>query len=274
MVKLTYRYTVIALLFLSGAILLFSCESEVVVVVETNDESMMTEYSDSLEVIMSEDGRRSYHFSAPMMEGYSLSKQPYREFRKGVQITTYESDSTANVSAVLVANYAIYYEKQELWEAKGDVVVTKSDGKIFYFQQLFWNARTDKIYSNVDSKVVDGKSMHIAEGFESDEKFKDWTYRRLKGRLKVKVQPNGNSDSTATEPKIRKPIHSSSSTKKVATPIHRGQRGEKVSHKGLKRDFMKLDTGQMRPMKIDQSMMKVEVGETAKTQKLQVVDVK
>ncbi len=271
MIKLTYRYTVIALLFLSGAILLFSCESEAVVVAETNDESMMTEYSDSLEVIMSEDGRRSYHFSAPMMEGYSLSKQPYREFRKGVQITTYESDSTANVSAVLVANYAIYYEKQELWEAKGDVVVTKSDGKIFYFQQLFWNARTDKIYSNVDSKVVDGKSMHIAEGFESDEKFKDWTYRRLKGRLKVKVQPKGSSDSTATEPKIRKPIRS---TNKVATPIQGVQRAEKGPRRGLKRDFMRLDTGQMKPMKIDQSLMKVEVGEATTTQKLKVVDVK
>ena len=57
MIRLTNRSTMIALLFLSSAILLFSCESEKVVV-EDNDELMMTEYSDSLEVIMSEDGRQ------------------------------------------------------------------------------------------------------------------------------------------------------------------------------------------------------------------------
>ena len=66
-------------------------------------------------------------------------------------------------------------------------MVEKSDGKRLYTQQLFWNARTKKIYSNVDSKIVqnDGRDVFIGEGFESDEEFKDWRFRRMKGRLEV-----------------------------------------------------------------------------------------
>ena len=44
---------------------------------------------------------------------------------------------------------------------------------------------TKKIYSNVDSKIVqnNGRDVFIGEGFESDEEFKDWRFRRMKGRM-------------------------------------------------------------------------------------------
>ena len=34
---------------------------------------MMTEYSEDLSVVMSQNGRRSYHFVTPLLEGYSLA---------------------------------------------------------------------------------------------------------------------------------------------------------------------------------------------------------
>lgn len=149
----------------------------------------MTEYSEHLSVIMTKNGRRSYFFKAPLVEGYTLAKEPYREFRKGVEITTYQDDSLTTVDAVLTANYAIYYENRELWEAKGDVVVVKSDGKTLYTQQLFWNAKTKRIYSNVDTKIVQNDSRNVfqGEGFESDEEFKEWRFRRFTGKMDVDV---------------------------------------------------------------------------------------
>ena len=117
-----------------------------------------------------------------------------------MKITTYQNDSLTTVDAVLTANYAIYYENRELWEAKGNVVVEKSDGKTLYTQQLFWNARTKKIYSNVDSKIVqnNGRDVFIGEGFESDEEFKDWRFRRMKGRAP--------GSETLRQPALRQPV--------------------------------------------------------------------
>ena len=202
----------VALSVTGSAILLFSCADKDAGRASASEETMMTEYSEDLSVVMSQNGRRSYHFVTPLLEGYSLAREPYREFRKGVKITTYQNDSLTTVDAVLTANYAIYYENRELWEAKANVVVEKSDGKTLYTQQLFWNARTKKIYSNVDSKIVqnNGRDVFIGEGFESDEEFKDWRFRRMKGRMEVEMKQSADSaatDSTSVRP-VPKPSDS------------------------------------------------------------------
>lgn len=184
----------------------------------------MTEYSENLSIVNSQNGRRSYHFVTPLLEGYTLAREPYREFRKGIRITTYQDDSLSSVDAVLTANYAIYYENRELWEAKGNVVVEKSDGKTLYTQQLFWNARTGKIYSNVDSKIVqnNGRDVFIGEGFESDEEFKDWRFRRMKGRMEVEMKQGADStasDSTAVRPAPTRPAREERVSDRPAAPL-------------------------------------------------------
>lgn len=219
--RLIARYAMVALSVMGSAILLFSCERDEAEDAAASEETMRTEYSENLSIVESQNGRRSYHFVTPLVEGYSLAREPYREFRKGVKITTYKDDSLSTVDAVLTANYAIYYENRKLWEAKGNVVVVKSDGKNLYTQQLFWNQQTKKIYSNVDSKIVqnDGRDVFIGEGFESDEEFKDWRFRRMKGRMEVEVKPN-ESDSTAVpEPAGRTSDSPRPATDRPAAPV-------------------------------------------------------
>lgn len=205
------KYAMVALSLLGSAILLFSCGSEETSSEAANNEALMTERSEDLMILMSENGRRSYHFKTPLLEGYTLASDPYREFRKGIHIITYQNDSLTTVNATLVANYAIFYEKRELWEAKGDVVVEKADGTKLYTQQLYWNSKTGRIYSNVDSKIVKGTDVFMGEGFESDEELKDWRFRRMSGKMFVNTEPTEVSDSTSvaatpatTEPKNAK----------------------------------------------------------------------
>ena len=161
--------------------MLFSCEAPKPQEEEVSYENVMTEYSENLSITQSENGRKAYHFQTPLMEGYSMAHDPYREFRKGIKIVMFDSDSLSSVSATLTANYAIFYEDRKLWEAKGDVVAVNKDGRRLYTSQLFWNQATHRVYSNVDSKIVSADEVYHCEGFESDEKMKDWTYRKLKG---------------------------------------------------------------------------------------------
>lgn len=220
------RYAMVALSVMGSAILLFSCERDEAEDAAASEETMRTEYSENLSIVESQNGRRSYHFVTPLVEGYSLAREPYREFRKGVKITTYKDDSLSTVDVVLTANYAIYYENRKLWEAKGNVVVVKSDGKNLYTQQLFWNQQTKKIYSNVDSKIVqnDGRDVFIGEGFESDEEFKDWRFRRMKGRMEVEVKPNESDSTAVAEPAGRtsdspRPATDHPATDRPAAPV-------------------------------------------------------
>ncbi|MBQ1224656.1 MAG: LPS export ABC transporter periplasmic protein LptC, partial [Alistipes sp.] len=193
MLKERHITHIIALLVMGSAILLSSCGGNSSTEQESLDR-IKTEESHDLTIVMSENGRRSYLFETPLLEGYMLGRDPYREFCKGISITTYQDDSLSTVNAVLVANYAIYYDKRRLWEAKGDVVVTKHDGTRLYTQQLFWNSATKRIYSNVDTRLVTDTDELIGEGFESDEEMNEPRFRRWKGKMQVDSNELRNGD--------------------------------------------------------------------------------
>ncbi len=190
----------VALLIVGSAISLLSCKERAGVSAPISRETLMSESSDTITVIVSENGRLSYRFYAPIMEGYSLAREPYREFRRGVDVITYLDDSLSTVDAILRGNYAIYYSNLKLWEVKGDVSVVKHDGKELYTQQLFWNSTTKRIYSNVDTKIVNSGNgdVYNGEGFESDEEMKEWSFRKMKGRMLVDTSAT-QPDSTATQ---------------------------------------------------------------------------
>ena len=190
----------VALLSVGSAILLSSCKEEKRVESISLD-TFKTEESQNLTVIMSENGRRSYRFSTPLLEGYTLGRDPYREFRKGVRIITYQDDSLVSVNSTLDANYAIYYEKRKLWEAKGNVRVEKYDGTKLYTQQLFWDSTTKRIYSNVDTKVVTPSDTHYCEGFDSDENLVELKFRRWKGKMAFEEEALKAKDSTSVDNK-------------------------------------------------------------------------
>lgn len=197
---------------MGSAILLSACGNKEKEESESLDR-IKTEYSENLSIVMSENGRKSYFFSTPLLEGYMLGRDPYREFCKGISITTYQDDSMTMVNAVLVANYAIYYEKRRLWEAKGNVVVTKHDGTRLYTQQLFWNSVTKRIYSNVDTRLVTDTDELVGEGFESDEEMNEPRFRRWKGKMQIdETDLTESSEETATDKA------DSTSTAKKITP--------------------------------------------------------
>lgn len=222
MAKRLHKIGLVALLILGSAILLFSCKSKPMVAIESLD-AIKTEESENLTIIMSENGRKSYLFRTPLLEGYTLGRDPYREFRKGISITTYQDDSLTTVNAVLVANYAIYYENRKLWEAKGDVVITKHDGTRLYTQQLFWNSITKRIYSNVDTRLVTETDEVIGEGFESDEEMTEPRFRRWKGKMQVdteQLRNNSDEDDAKSESKSesKSSEKNSESHKSISTP--------------------------------------------------------
>ncbi|MFR9619862.1 MAG: cell division protein [Rikenellaceae bacterium] len=186
-----------ALLILGGAVMLVCCKGEGTVDPMANaKEHLLTELSRDMTINMSENGRPSYIFEAPLVEGYTMASDPYRKFREGIKITTFTNDSLNEVNGVLTGDYAIFYEKRDLWEVVGNVVVVKSDGKTLTSEQLFWNAQSKRIYSNVDTRIDDASTGDIyeGEGFESDEAMVVWSFRRLKGRMSVEeVAPAAQS---------------------------------------------------------------------------------
>lgn len=218
---------------------------------------IMTEQADSLTVTVTENGRRSYRFSTPLLEGYTLARDPYREFRHGIKIITYQDDSMQMVNATLVANYAIYYENRKLWEAKGNVEIHKADSTEVYTQQLFWNSATKRIYSNVDTKIITATDTYLTEGFISDEDLKEIEFRHWNGKMHFEENEFQQKDSVANESKPQAPapstISSQQDTHDIIAPSSKPKKekprrpSSSVSNHALVKQGVK--EGEIKPLK-------------------------
>lgn len=259
------RCAMVALSIVGSATLLFSCDSKPAATVYDN-ETLMTESSENRTITMMENGARSYTFTAPLIEGYSLAKNPYKEFRRGVKMTTYTSDSLSLVDVILTANYAIFYEKQELWEAKGNVVVIKHNRKDgdttvtdlteVYTQQLFWNAKTKKIYSNVDTKILQADALHIGVGFEADDDLSNIHFRKYSSEVEFEMNEEARANrSREREAAANAEAEKSSSqdntpSKGSANTSTATKNGVNVQAKGAKQPTMSSDADIKRPTNI------------------------
>lgn len=265
------RCAMVALSIVGSATLLFSCDSKPAATVYDN-ETLMTESSENRTITMMENGARSYTFTAPLIEGYSLAKNPYKEFRRGVKMTTYTSDSLSLVDVILTANYAIFYEKQELWEAKGNVVVIKHNRKDgdttvtdlteVYTQQLFWNAKTKKIYSNVDTKILQADALHIGVGFEADDDLSNIHFRKYSSEVEFEMNEEARANRSREREEAEQEAEQESSTassqdntpsKGSANTSTATKNGVNVQAKGAKQPTMSSDADIKRPTNISAS---------------------
>ena len=220
------RYVSVALSVAGSAILLIACGADD----SANDppaDTILSEYSENATIIKSKNGLRSLIFSAPLVEGYTLGTVPYREFREGVHVETFNNsgDTLTVLDVILDADYAIFYENRQLWEARGNVVVQKmNEGRTtLYTQQLFWNIDTKRVYSNVDSKLVEngGRDVAYGDSFESDDRLDFPRWHKGRGMMTVNVaglkhrhddddEEGGRNDSTA-RPTVRRAVSISGS---------------------------------------------------------------
>ncbi|HIS33698.1 MAG TPA: LPS export ABC transporter periplasmic protein LptC [Candidatus Avirikenella pullistercoris] len=178
-----------------SAIFLYGCSSQVDADVEIDDPAKMaTLSSDNLTITYYENGKMSYRFTTPLLQRYEFAEEPYMEFLKGIKIITF--DSTQSKVSELVADYAKYLEKEQLWEAKGNVIGEDQEGKKLLTEQLFWDEKADRIYSNVDTKVINGDEVTVGTGFESDGQLNNITFRETKGRILIDTMRNRTDSAT------------------------------------------------------------------------------
>lgn len=190
-----YTIQVVAFLIMGSAVFLLSCNSKKGDSV--NKETLVTMRSDSIMMVVSKNGHKSYMFKADIMEQYGFASDPYTLYPKGVFVEKIQ-DSSNVVESTLRADQAVYYDKRDLWMTSGNVVASGS-GRTLYTEQLFWDAKTKRVYSNVRSRIVDADGQHIGEGFESDETLSQWVFRNYEGTMALDTSPASESELQANE---------------------------------------------------------------------------
>jgi LPS export ABC transporter protein LptC len=182
----------VAVAFLVAATFLFSaCTNTSEDIIELSAEveakplnvqkNIIYEYSDS--------SFKRLEVRAPEVIDYSQIEEPYREFPAGIDVTFYAKDGTPE--SHLTSNYAKELIAEQIWEARGDVIVLNEKGEKINTEQLFWDVRKEMIYSNVFVKIATGDEVIMGDGFEADQNF---TSYKIKGNVKGEIQIEEKED--------------------------------------------------------------------------------
>lgn len=177
----SYKMVVLAL---AGTTLFFGCTADIEMVnALTEQENTPGVSSVNSTMTYTESGIVKIKVFAPKTFYYQFAEEPYSEFPDGISVYTY-ADSTT-IESQLTSNYAIYYDKKQLWVARNNVVAMNKKGDILNTEELFWDEAKKEIYSNDNVKVTTADGVIFGKGFVSDERFVNWRIKKMSGSFYV-----------------------------------------------------------------------------------------
>src|SRR4030042_6223333 len=176
-------------LFLLAAVVILtdSCENDSATIKALNEDlNMPSQTGSNVQITYTDSGQIKIKLMAPELKRFSRENDPYYEFPKGLKVFFYQPDG--KVESHIVADYALFYEKQELWEARNNVVaINERTREQLFTEHIFWNQKEETIYSDQFTKIINADGTFYGEkGFEARQDLTKWKLKSSKGTVNVK----------------------------------------------------------------------------------------
>jgi len=121
-------------------------------------------------------------------------------FEQGVYLEKFNND--LSIEATILADTAYYYDKEELWELRGNVHIENEQDEKFDTQLLFWNQKSQTVYSDQYIRIRQQKRIITGIGFTSNQNFTQYTIKQTQGIFPVKENENVDEDDASPNPDL------------------------------------------------------------------------
>ncbi len=175
---------ILPVIIIMGSIV--SCKNDIETINALNNEIKLPDQSGfDIEITYTDSGRIQGKIYAPEVNKYDRGEEPYVEFPKGMKVIFY--DSLERPNSYIKANYAIYFEKKQLWEARNQVVAeNQANHDKLETEQMFWDQKEERIYSEKFTRLTNADGISYGEGgFESRQDMTKWRLKGSSGTLNV-----------------------------------------------------------------------------------------
>jgi LPS export ABC transporter protein LptC len=194
----------VAILF--GMAMLFSCQPDLKTIESlTRVDEGPVESTRNIEIIYSEGAHIRMTMRAPQMDRYEGETQHF-EMPLGLEVEFF--DTLMNITSRMSANYAISHDENKLVEARNDVVVVNQLGERLNTEHLVWDQEKAIIFSDKFVKITTEDEILYGDGFESDERFDQWTILGPRGTFTIDTDGGPGSEVGAepgSEPESESP---------------------------------------------------------------------
>jgi hypothetical protein len=162
-------------------------------------------HTEDVSTLISDSGITRYRLEAKIWDIFSNAEVgSYWYFPEKIRVERF--DSLFNVEGSILADTAYYFEKKELWQAIGNVVVKNMEGRMFETSELFWNLKTpaNEVNAFYTDKFVtitepNGDITYGRNGFKADQSLNIIRLLAVKGEFYVEesadtIQPPPQPD--------------------------------------------------------------------------------
>ncbi|MBP0905484.1 LPS export ABC transporter periplasmic protein LptC [Mariniflexile gromovii] len=127
-------------------------------------------------------GRVTANLLSPKMLDFTNRDFPYNEFPKGIVLNLFDEQ---NKKSIVVADYAIVYDKTDLLDLQGNVVITTADNRVLKTEQLYYDQKKEWLFTNKPVTFRTETDIINGNGFDSDSKFKTAEVLEVTGIISV-----------------------------------------------------------------------------------------
>ena len=160
----------------------FSCKNDPLLVNEFfSEDEIPVEIIEKSKLIHTENGYVELEINANKIQRF-IGDSPRLIFSDGFEVVFY--NDSAKVISNLSARNAVVDEINNLMSATNSVVLKNSNRKL-ETEHLIWDQEKKLIYTDDDVIITTDKEVIYAEGFSSDPNFKDYTLKKISGRMYV-----------------------------------------------------------------------------------------
>jgi len=117
---------------------------------------------------------------------FSKASEPYQYFPDGLFLERY--DTAFNVELSFRADTVYHYERNKLWDAKGNVDMTNVEGERFQSSQVFWDEQKKIIYTDSFIRFTKGDIVNTGIGFRSNEDLSEYEIYHSTLEIAVEMQ--------------------------------------------------------------------------------------
>ena len=160
----------------------FSCKNDPLLVNEFfSEDELPVEIIEKSKLIHTENGFVEIEINASKIQRF-IGDHPRLIFTDGFEVIFY--DDSAKIVSNLSAWNAVVDEINHLMSATNSVVLKNNNRKL-ETEHLIWDQEKKLIYTDNDVIITTDKEVIYAEGFSSDPNFKDYTLKKISGRMYI-----------------------------------------------------------------------------------------
>ncbi len=164
-------------------IFLLSCEDNFQEIQNINTKNILPiGITENLKLIYTDSAKVKAILFSDLNKDFTNQSFPYSEFPEGVKITFYDNDLN---ETIVTSDYAITYNKTNIVNLIGNVVINNFDGSELKTKQLYWDPEQEWLFTEEKFSFKNIDYDIIASRLDANRSFTIFNTGKLDGKVLV-----------------------------------------------------------------------------------------